>query len=41
MKVERLQVFVRIRPFMSNELEYDNVSPFTVNSENKISCKYI
>ena len=41
MKVERLKVFVRIRPFIQNELEDDNVSPFTVNSGNTISCKYI
>ena len=40
-KVERVQVFVRIRPFSEEELEKDNTSPIEVidTKNNAMICK--
>lgn len=42
-KGEKVQVFVRIRPFLKSELELDNTSPITEVDvgNNIIKCKII
>ena len=42
-KNERVLVFVRIRPFIENELEYDNTSSIiSIDTENNsMTCKNI